>query len=180
MYQLAINDYFAVTSKGEVKCKGIFIEDVVQGKGLTPKIIPKSIQNYFLKGIPVLDTLKNATNIKDFLMSEKTGSQWTVEYNHVVQQRINRFYASTNGAYLWKWKFTGYKEGEILTSQWDAPTRFAKAKEYQNMLAESGVTLLNNFDEMPISERKINYRYYLKQCLQIIEKIKPRQLSLFS
>ena len=32
-----------------------------------------------------------------------------------AQQRTNRFYASTNGGYLWKWKDTGHKEGEIIT-----------------------------------------------------------------
>lgn len=32
-----------------------------------------------------------------------------------MQQRTNRFYASTNGGYLWKWKDTGHKEGEIIT-----------------------------------------------------------------
>ena len=48
-------------------------------------------------------------------MSEKTGKQWHVEYMNKEQQRTNRLYASTNGGYLWKWKDTGHKEGEIIT-----------------------------------------------------------------
>lgn len=52
-------------------------------------------------------------------MAEKTGKQWHVEYNNKEQQRTNRFYASTNGAYLWKWKPTGHKEGEII--EYDEP-----------------------------------------------------------
>ena len=54
-----------------------------------------------------------------------------------------------------------------------------KEKSYQNMLTASGVTLLNKFDDKPIEERKINYRYYLREALKIIEELQPRQLELF-
>ena len=160
-YQLAVNDYFAVTVNNEIIEKGCFITSVKLGKGLTPKIIPKAVQAYFLHNTPVKEFIENCTDIKDFLMSEKTGKQWTVEYNNKTQQSTNRFYASTDGAYLWKWK--------------DTP----EGKSYQNMLASSGVTLLNTFNEIPIKDRKINYRYYIREALSLIEELKPRQLSLF-
>ena len=194
MYQYAINDYIAVKEgytdirdrflageqiiqkkkTGElyksieqiqddyIKQKGMFITKVQLGKGLTPKIIPEAVIKYFVDGIPVEDTIKGCKDIKKFLMAEKTGKQWNVEYMKEDIQRTNRFYASTNGGYLWKWKQVGNAE-----------------KQYQNMLAASGVTLLNKFDDKPIEDRKINYRYYLRECYQIIEDLKPRQLSLF-
>ena len=160
-YQLAVNDYFAITSEGEVKEKGCFITSVKLGKGLTPKIIPKAVIAYFKDGIPIEDTIKNCTDIKDFLMSEKTGKQWHVEYLGKEQQRINRFYASTNGGYLWKWKNNDDK------------------KQYQNMLTASGVTLLNKFDDKPINERKINYRYYITEAAKLVDQLKVKQLSLW-
>lgn len=160
MYQYAINDYFAITEDNKVKEKGMFITTVKLGKGLTPKIIPKAVINFFKDGVSVEDTIKNCTDIRDFLMSEKTGKQWHVEYNNKEQQRTNRFYASTNGAYLWKWK------GE-------------DTKQYQNMLTASGVTLLNYLDDKPIEERKINYRYYIMEAYKIIRELKPLQLSLW-
>ena len=194
MYQYAINDYIAVKEgyadirdrflageqivqkkkTGElyksteqiqddyIKQKGMFITKVQLGKGLTPKIIPEAVIKYFVDGIPVEDTIKGCKDIKKFLMAEKTGKQWNVEYMKEDIQRTNRFYASTNGGYLWKWKQVGNAE-----------------KQYQNMLAASGVTLLNKFDDKPIEDRKINYRYYLRECHKIIEDLKPRQLSLF-
>ena len=128
-------------------------------------------------------------------MSEKTGKQWNVEYMNEEIQRTNRFYASTNGGYLWKWKIA--KEFNPLTADttkpsdmdyWNVinlrektPTDFIpkEYKSYQNMLSASGVTILNEFDSKPIEERKINYRYYLRECYKIIEELKPRQLSLF-
>ena len=182
MYQYAINDYFAITEDNKVKEKGMFITAVKLGKGLTPKIIPKAVISFFKDGIPVEDTIKNCTDIRDFLMSEKTGKQWHVEYMNEEQQRTNRFYASTNGGYLWKWKDTGHKEGEIITytEPYVGEHRYkASARQYQNMLTASGVTLLNKFDNKPIEERKINYRYYIMEAYKIIRDLKPLQLSLW-
>ena len=159
-YQLAINDYFGVYENGKIKEKGCFITDVILGKGLTPKIIPKAVIKYFLEGIKPQDYITSCTDIKDFLMSEKTGKQWHVEYNSQPQQRTNRFYASTNGYFLYKWKMD---KGE---------------KKYQNMLTASGVTLLNNFDNLP-EDPKINYQYYVTEANKIIAQFKNKQLSLF-
>lgn len=182
MYQYAINDYFAITEDNKVKEKGMFITAIKLGKGLTPKIIPKAVISFFKDGIPVEDTIKNCTDIRDFLMSEKTGKQWHVEYMNEEQQRTNRFYASTNGGYLWKWKDTGHKEGEIITytEPYVGERKYkASARQYQNMLTASGVTLLNKFDNKPIEERKINYRYYIMEAYKIIRDLKPLQLSLW-
>lgn len=182
MYQYAINDYFAITEDNKVKEKGMFITAVKLGKGLTPKIIPKAIISFFKDGISVEDTIKNCTDIRDFLMSEKTGKQWHIEYMNEEQQRTNRFYASTNGGYLWKWKDTGHKEGEIITytEPYVGEHKYkASARQYQNMLTASGVTLLNKFDDKPIEERKINYRYYIMEAYKIIRDLKPLQLSLW-
>ena len=158
-YQLAVNDYFGLQPNGEIKEKGSFITKVIRGKGLTPKIIPKAVIKYFLEGIKPDEYIKSCTDIKDFLMSEKTGKQWNVEYNNTPQQRTNRFYASTNGHFLYKWKID---KGE---------------KKYQNMLTASGVTLLNNFDDLA-ENPKINYQYYITEANKIIAQFKTKQLSL--
>lgn len=159
-YQLAINDYFGVFENGKIKEKGCFITEVKLGKGLTPKIIPKAVEKYFLEGIKPKDYIPSNKDIKDFLMSEKTGKQWTVEYNGQEQQRTNRFYASNNGYYLYKYKI----ENGI--------------KKYQNMLTQSGVTIANNFDKLP-SEFNVNYSYYINEANKIINQLRTKQLSLF-
>lgn len=159
-YQLAINDYFGVFENGKIKEKGCFITKVKLGKGLSPKIIPKAVEKYFLEGIKPKDYIPTVIDIKDFLMSEKTGKQWHVEYNNTSQQRTNRFYASTDGYYLYKWK-----DNQGI-------------KEYQNMLVASGVTLLNNFDDLK-ENPKINYQYYITEANKIIAQFKNKQLSLF-
>lgn len=159
-YQLAVNDYFGVFENNLIKEKGCFITSVIQGKGLTPKIIPKAVEKYFLEDIKPEEFIKQHTDIKDFLMSEKTGKQWTVEYNGQTQQRTNRFYASTDGCFLYKWKIDN------------------GVKKYQNMLTASGVTLLNNFNNLK-ENPKINYQYYITEANKIINQLKTKQLSLF-
>ena len=51
-------------------------------------------------------------------------------------------------------------------------------KQYQNMLTASGVTLLNNFDDLK-ENPKINYQYYINEANKIIAQFKNKQLSLF-
>lgn len=173
-YQLAINDYFGLKSDNTVKKKGFFLTNIELGKGLSPKIIPEAIINYFIDGIPVEETITSCRDIRKFLQAEKTGKQWTVEYNEQVQQRTNRFYVSNSGYYLWKWKLD--ETGK---------------KQYQNMLKGYGVKLHNRLysdedlqwkysqGETFQSIYDINYQYYTVQCLKIIEQLKPKQLNLF-
>ena len=49
----------------------------------------------------------------------------------------------------------------------------------QNMLTKSGVTILNKFDDLPIENRKINYRYYISEAKKVIADFTEQQLSLF-
>lgn len=173
-YQLAINDYFGLKSDNTVKKKGFFLTNIELGKGLSPKIIPEAIINYFIDGIPVEETITACRDIRKFLQAEKTGKQWTVEYNEQVQQRTNRFYVSNSGYYLWKWKLD--ETGK---------------KQYQNMLKGYSVKLHNRLysdedlqwkysqGETFQSIYDINYQYYIVQCLKIIEQLKPKQLNLF-
>lgn len=194
MYQYAINDYIAVSKgyqemkklfktnpekalnkKGKpyasldaikddyIKEKGMFITKVLLGKGMSPKIIPEAIRDYFVDNIPVRDTIYNCKDINKFLTYQKVDKKFSVEYNNNLIQRINRFYASTNGPYLYKC---------LVDSE-------GRRTNFTNLLTASGITILNKFDNKPIEERKINYRYYLKECLKIIEELEPKQLSLF-
>lgn len=185
MYQLAINDYIAIKegyaetkNKKLIKTKGIFNTKVLLGKGLSPKVIPEAIINYFADNIPIEDTIRNCKDIRRFLQAEKTGKQWTVEYNNTEQQRTNRFYVSTNGLYLWKWKLDDREYIKIKGRSIRNPK--IGQKEYQNMLVGYGVTLHNTLTpELPISSYNINYSYYILQATKIINQLKPQQLSLW-
>lgn len=160
-YQYAINDYFGVLKGGEIEEKGMFITKTKLGKGLAPVVIPKAIIAYFTQHIPVEEFIRNDKDIKDFLMSQAIDKKFKVVHGDKPVQRINRFYASTNGAYLFK-----KEPSETLGG-------------LNNMLTKSGVTILNKFDDLPIEDRKINYRYYISEAKKIISDFTEQQLELF-
>ena len=166
-YQYAINDYFGV-EKGYsqskdpelIEEKGMFITKNKLGKGLAPLVIPKAVINYFLTKEPVSEFIKKDRDIRDFLMTQAVDRKFKVIHGTKQVQRINRFYASIDGKYLFKQD----KEDPEKES---------------NMLTKSGVTILNKFDDLPIERRKINYRYYISEANKIIADLTEKQLELF-
>ncbi len=141
------------------KLKGYFVDKAQLGKGLSPNIIPIALFKYFVDDVPVRETIKNHTDIKDFLMSQGVGREFIVKWKGIKQQRNNRFYACTDN--------TG---GRIQKCKGDSII---------DIVADSSVEILNKFDSKSINERNINYGWYIKQCNELIEKIKPTQLKLF-
>lgn len=167
-YQFAVNDYFGVVDGFSqsrnpklIEKKGMFITEPVLGKGLAPTIIPEAVINYFVYNIPVEDTIRNCDDIRKFLMSQRVDKKFKVEYDDKYIQRINRWYASTNGCYL-------YTVDESKT-----PIK------YSNLLKKSGVTILNYIDNISTKNRKINYPYYISEARKIIDQLVCRQLDLF-
>ena len=167
-YQYAVNDYFGVVEGYSqsrdpklIEKKGMFITANKLGRGLAPVIIPKAVINYFLTKQTVPEYIKSSKDIKDFLMTQKVDRKFKVEYGEEPIQRISRYYASTNGRYLYKVK----KEDGV--------------NKYTNMLKDSGVNILNTFDDVPIDARKINYNYYISEAEKIISSFVHQQLELF-
>ena len=164
-YQYAINDYFGV-EKGYsqshdpklIEKKGMFITDPRLGKGLAPAIIPKAVINYFLTKQPTFEYIKSSKDIKDFMMYQRVDKKFKVLHGDKSVQRINRFYASTNDYSLFKVDDTG---------------------KVANMLTKSGVTILNEMNDIPIENRHINYQYYIGEANKIISEFVCQQLELF-
>ena len=164
-YQYAVNDYFGVIegyaqshNPKLIEKRGMFRTEPTIGKGLAPTIIPKAVINYFLTKQPISEFIRQQTDIHDFLMAQRADKKFKVRHGNKFVQRINRYYASTNGYSLYKVDDEG-KES--------------------NMLTKSGVTILNRMDDLPISERHINYNYYISEANKIIADLIYQQLELF-
>ena len=164
-YQYAINDYFGVlkgySEKKDpklIKQKGMFITDVVLGKGMEPKIIPETIIEYFLNGTDPREYVKNCKDLNKFVTYQKVGKQFDVFYNNKKLVHINRFYYSVNSPYLLKYD--------------------AERKQIININKQSGVTIVNRMLNNDIP-KNINYNYYLKEIYKIINDMKYKQLTLF-
>ena len=168
-YQYAVNDYLAIKegyseskNKELLKKKGLFIDKVTLGKGMQAMIIPKAINNYLSDGIPVEDTILASKDINDFITYQKVDRDFSVEYNNQIISRINRYYVSTNSPYLFKC--------EIINN---------KRTGYINMLCASGVTIVNDLNQIKEFPNNINYNYYIQEAYKIIYGFKLKQLTLF-
>ena len=129
-------------------------------KGYDMPIVAQAVSDYFLKKIPIMETLQAATNILDFCKTQNVGRQFHVEETKVVNgkieriicQRYVRFYVSNRGVII-----------EKVHNDNDTRSRLA---------AGNVVTVLNTLDDKDIALRDINYRYYYQECLKIIDPIK--------
>ena len=101
-----VNNYIAVSTKGKVKYKGAFEIDKDYHKDNSFKIIPIALSEYFVKGIPVEETIRNHRNIFDFCGRQKFrggdyGTTSTIVGDRIVveqQQKNVRYYISNQGS----------------------------------------------------------------------------------
>lgn len=155
-----VNSYGAKTTKGKVKVKGAF-EDITTipfnfgvRKRYNMPIVQKSIQQYFFNDVPIKDTIQSSQSIHDFLITQKPGKKFTVEFEGEEVQRINRYFVSTNGGYLQK-------------SEKDNPERKL------SLVAEQ-VQLANNIKDDSIENYpNLDYNYYIHEVQKIVDKIQP-------
>lgn len=167
-----VNNYLAVDVKGKVKYKGAFEVDKVVGsepayhKDNSFRIIPLAISEYFTKGISIETTIKNHRNIYDFCGRQKftKDSYGQIHYLKddeqisVKQQKNVRYYISNKGATFYKY----YNKGtnEVIN------------KGYQ-------VTIFNNFVDKKWEDYNINYNFYIKEAMKIVDEIEDKQSTLF-
>ena len=97
-----VNSYIAITESGKVKEKGMFVRKPELGNSTDFLIIPNMLYDYFVSGIPPEKSIYNYNDIYLFCASQKVDKTYTVEWNNKPQQRLNRYYASNKGAYLYK------------------------------------------------------------------------------
>lgn len=158
IYYWSVNDYIAVINKNYSKLKGLMVDKPELGKSVDNLIIPKALKLYFEQDIPIKETIQNEKNIYLFCASPKVDRSYTVIWNNEPQQRLNRFFVSRNGSYLYK-----QKKGENL----------------HHMLKGHTVQLLNYCTDTDTSKYDINYQYYISKCQELIDLVQPKQLSLF-
>jgi len=158
-----VNNYIALTEDNKVKQKGsYFVTEPELGSSVDYLVIPKALKAWYIDNIKPEDFVMGHKNILDFCCSQKVDKSYHIMWtdrNFVTakQQRLNRFYASTKGGYIYK----------------------CRDGKQAHLLKQSGVTIYNNHTE-GIFPDDINYKFYLSQINTIINEIKHNnQLKLF-
>jgi hypothetical protein len=168
MYFLTTADYFGTyykKGKLEVKEKGCFITTPRLGKGMEFPIMYKAVKEYFLNQKDFTQYIKSCDNILDFCSYKKLKKNVTCYWKGEKQQKVNRFYASREGAHLFK------KAWDDKRGKW----------QVGHILKDSPVILFNRIDNKPIEERGINYPFYISKAREMITALEgdKGQMSLF-
>lgn len=159
-----INNYLIEELNGKRTYKGalnpnMYLADLQ--KGYDMPIVAKAVEAYFLDNKPIMETLYEARNILDFCKTQNIGRQFHVEINcinknnqigFIEYQRNIRYYVKNNGDNL-------FKVHNIN-------------KNKSNLCAGYTCKILNTLDDERIEMRDINYNYYYKECMKIIDPIK--------
>ena len=177
-----VNNYIAVYTNGKTKCKGTFeFENLPLHKDKSHNIIPIAMYNYFVKGIPIEDTIYNHRNIFDFCAgvrakkSDKKGySRYELHYlkdGELIKQKLSktvRYFISKKGAYLMKL----YENNSI--EHVEAPKKIGK---YQK---DWKVTYFNKkFEVEDFKDYNIDYSYYISKAREQIYEIEDKsQLTI--
>lgn len=162
----AVNDYLAIKSKTDIKQKGsLFLEGYRLGKGKRyPEIICRALNQYFINGISVEDTINSCTYLPDFTRFEKTGKQFKVYHGEKKTQLTNRFYISTDGDYLTKRK---------MVEKIDKKTGNKNIVESSTSIMKGiKVTLANKYYDAPFESYNVDKQYYINTAKEILNQFK--------
>jgi hypothetical protein len=104
-----VNNLLFIDTKGKVKTVGGYLNYGISVKGAwainnNATIVKKAVIEYFVKDIPVEETINNSTDIFEFQLIAKAGAKYKEAY-HLVDgekvpvQKVNRIYATTDKRY---------------------------------------------------------------------------------
>lgn len=161
LVQRDINNYLDVQIDESIEYKGdldpkMYLKDLA--KGFNAPIVAEAVSNFFVKGIPIMETLTKETNILKFCKTQNVGKNWKLYYTTVVNgnivknefQRNTRFYVSKHGGILEKVAVDG---------------------RVSNLCANHNVIPINTLTDDNISTRDIDYKYYYQECFNITNPI---------
>ncbi len=159
-----VNSYITEKEDGSTKEKGAFLKEVDLKKAYHMPIVAQALHNYFIKGIPVRETLESSRDIMDFCISQKSGANFTIELHSMngieKLQKTNRYYISKRGGSMMKREMLS---GRLI-----------------NLNVGRTVRVINNFDkDYPFEKYEVDYYFYEKEVMKIVDEIEPKQMTLF-
>ena len=157
-----VNNFYWINKDG-VKAKGSFVYKQDVTKGYKSPIIPKALYEYFINGVPVVDTIYGETDIYNFCISQRVSRKFQVIFKTLdseeIIQKTNRYFVSNT-------------HGAIIKHNPETDKRIS-------LMSRENVFLLNTYDESYPYFDKLDYQYYIREAQKIIRQFSKTQLSLF-
>lgn len=158
-----VNNYFDVQNTGDIEYKGVldpkqYFKELK--KGYDMPVVAIAVFNFFVYNKPVMETLREHTDILDFCKTQNVGKQFDVVYDYFDNGKLKTIYSQRHVRYYVS------KKGVILQKE-------HKINHNRSRLASGlPVQLLNTLDDKCIEERFIDYNYYYQEAYKIINPIK--------
>lgn len=173
MVMLSVNHYFAVYKDGTIKRKGDFSIENELHKQSSFLVIPKAVEEYYVKGTPIRDFIYNHKILYDFLGAVKSNKSFYYVLKNdegkvieTIKQRVIRYYVSREGNYLYKVKDLEKAENK-------------KGASVISVQAGYKVKILNNMKSYDIEDYKdIDYSFYIEEAKKIKDKIEANNIVL--
>lgn len=174
-----VNNYIAVDEKGKVKRKGAAFaysldpedRELEYHKNPSALIIPKALEQYFIYGKSIEESVYGCKDIFDFCLGVKVKKDFDLIeygisnrefYTRVLHEQVVRYFVShTNSSLKKKYKYGTKKHGQ-------------KATDLQKGW---NLTHFNNFNDCNFEDYKIDYRFYLEKIRKIISEIDSNMIN---
>ena len=176
-----VNDYLAIKTDGEIKKKGDFLTDFELHKNKSARVVPIALEQWFVNGVPVGDTISNHTNIYDFCLRQKASRDFHYEGVNkttgetTVYNKLIRYYVSNTGEKLLKVKNPECQSNAVDIAQ-----------------VEAGDWVMHVCNKLTADHPldNVNHAYYIERAERLVHKIQlegkkrkvnidKNQLSLF-
>lgn len=163
-----VNNYLAVAEDGKVKTKGCFEHVKELHKNQSMLVVPKALEAFFVKGIPVEEFIRNHNDLWDFFKRTKVDKKSQLigksENFELPLQRITRYYISNQGLELVK----------IMP-----PTARSKGLDRLISVDKDKVCIVANNvsdDVFGTMLQNLNYDYYIERTNRIVNAILTQQV----
>ena len=190
MYIRDVNNYIAINTKGKIKLKGAYEIDKELHKDNSMKIVPIAVLKYLEDKVQIEETIKRHDNILDFCKRHKGNRSFENQYHSIkdnkkyvdILAKNIRYFVSIGNGSLYKSKLSGvaadklnmsyfYKQGLVFDDdELDGMRKdTSKAAKLTGIEAGKSVTIFNKRYNVPMKEYRIDYNYYIKEAMKLVE-----------
>jgi len=175
--RMNVNNYIAIKPNNSVKLKGIFELEKELHKDTSNYIITKAVVDYFVKQIPIVQTIKNADNIYDFLASVRVQNtaqgKWVLFHNYLLNGKIIKEQLQKNNRY-----YISNLKDHTITKNLVEPILEKNEGKYSFIAVGKNPIPLNIVTSTKAFDYPIDYNYYIVEARKIINQIEDKQLKL--
>lgn len=178
-----VNNYLAEFSSGDIYCKGVYETPEIRfnknrdwHKDPSMGVIPIVVKEYFINGVPVMDTLRNHEDIMDFMIMKRVRKQSAFKIKSVGKNmKLKETALPTTNRYL----IVSGGEGGYLSKKFDSGKVSRVNAGNKAFICNNMTDVVWNHESEDHLRQRINYRFYYQEAMKLITPIITQQTNIF-